>query len=490
MPRALTHLLLGLITLCLTACPPKRALYWNPSGTLLAIDTPESGLLTHADGSIIRETPLIGPWVDDRRLLVVQKTAAKNWPEYAAFLSDEQQRVARALVATFEQARLKNPDFVAYLQSAISTAKAITEPPIPVEAGLSLVLTQSTSAEYQSGEAAFLASVALSQILESLAGQERTILTEQLRKAGLLNADPLLSDGFPALPIFEIRVADSEPGSDLPPRILHRGILPPENLTVSPDSKTATFTTTHLEGPKTVFLSVNAQSPGPEGTTEDGPVLAWLSGGRSILHHRSAGLEFKLGQQLEGLGGLILHLDHTGANKSHLARYHLPAEEAVAPVARWGANGLLFASAAQTLPTLSIDKTLSLFVLENLPSRPEETTRVKLSPLNVPKAVLDGIHFSGNLVPNPSGTAVLLVGNDGELALLEQATLRTRAIVTDHGLRILPAWRSDTEFTYAVAPGHPKGSPLRAEVLLETLDADHRTLSSKWPDKILERLTK
>ncbi len=487
-------LLLTLLPLFLSACPPKRAFHWNPSGTTLAVDVPETGLLTHEDGSVLRETPLVGPWVDDRRMIVIQKSAAKDWAEYAAFLSEEQKRIAHSLVLPFENALRAHPDLAPLLKSAISSPQPHAELPVPVDAGLSLLITHSASAGL-GDERAFLASVALAQILESASGPHRSKLIEQLRKANILQADPLRTDGFPALAIFEIQLVDSEGGSDLPPRILHRGILPPDNLTISPDAKTATFTTTAIDGSKTVFLSVNAQSPGPEGTTEAGPVLTWLTGGRSVVHHRaddhqSAGFEFKTGTQLEGLGKLILHLDHTGANKTALAHYHLPAEEAVTPAARWGANGLLFASASQPLPALTQDKELGLFVIENLPSRPDGPTTPTLRPLASEKKLLESIRFSGNIVANPSGTAALLVGKDGELALIEQTSLRTRTIVSDHGVRVLPAWRSDTEFSYAVAPGHPKGSPKRAEVILESLDAEHRTLSSKWPDRVLEQLAK
>lgn len=490
MRLALTkHLLPILLLLGLTACPPKRALHWNPSGTMLAVDTPETGLLTRADGAIIRETALVGPWVDERRMLVVQTTAAKNWPEYASFLSDEQKKIAQLLVPPFQQAILNQPDFGSFLESALASHQPKTEFPIPEDAGMSLLLTHSASAG-SGEERAFLASIALAQILESSPEPTRSNLTNHLRKAGILKSDPLLTDGFAALPIFEIRVVDSQPGSDLPPRTLHRGILAPENLTISPDAKTVTFSTTALDGSKTVFLSLNAQSSGPEGTTESGPVLTWLSSGRSVLHHRTPGLEFKLGQQLEGLGQLILHLDHTGSNKTQLAQYHLPGEETITPAARWGANGLLFSSAKQTLPSLSTDKTLGLFVIENIPSRPDDQTTPLLRPLDAQTTLLESIRFSGNIVANPSGTAALLVGKDGELALIEQGSLRTKTIVTDRSLRILPAWRSDSDFTYAVAPGHPNGSPKRAEVLLETVDAERRILSTHWPDRVLEKLSK
>ena len=473
----------------LTACPPKRAFHWNSSGSVLAVDTAESGLLTHADGSIIRETALVGPWVDERRMLIIEKTAAKNWPEYASFLSDEQKRIAQTLIPPFEKALRDTSDFAAHLQSLVSSPHSNEEFPVPPDAGLSILLTHSTTPS-TGNDRAFLASIALSQILEAASESVRVMLTQQLKTVGLFQSDPISTEGFPFLPIFEIRIVDSELGSDLPPRILHRGILPPENLTLSPDAKTATFTTNPFDGARTVFLSVNAQSPGSEGTTEAGPVLAWLSGGRSVLHQRASGLEVKLGQQLEGLGQLILHQDHTGTNKSSLAHYYLPGEESIAPAARWGANGLLFASAAQSLPTLSLDKALGLFVIENLPTRPDAPDIPKLRSLENQRQVLETIQFSGNIVANASGTAALLVGKSGKLALIEQASLRTRTIVLDHGLQVLPAWRSDTEFTYAVASGHPKGLPNQPAVLLETLDAEVRILSSKWPERVLEKLAK
>jgi hypothetical protein len=486
---SLKRLAPSLLAICLTACPPKRALHWNPTGTTLAVETTETGILTHADGSIIRETPLVGPWVDERRMLVIEKTPAKDWSEYAAFLSDEQRKIAHSLVSPFEKALREQSDFASYLDSILSSIGQKTEFPVPVDAGLSLLVTHATSAGLGE-ERAFLASVVLAQLLESSSTSAQSDLAVHLRKSGLLQPNPLFSDGFPALPIFEVRVVDAEPGSDLPPRTLHRGILAPENLTISPDAKTATFTTTSINGQKTVFLSVNSQSPGPEGTTESGPVLTWLTGGRSVLHQRTGGLEFKMGEQLEGLGQLMLHLDHTGSNKTPLAQYHLPAEEAITPAAHWGVNGLLFSSAAHPLPSLSKEKTLALFVIENIPARTDDPTPPVLRPLDTLKKLLETIRFSGNVVSNPSGTAALLMGKDGELALLEHATLRTRIVVKDHGLRVLPAWRSDSEFTYAIAPGHPKGSTHRGEVVLETVDAESKIISSKWPDRVLEKLAK
>ena len=485
----LKALLSILLPIYLTACPPKRAFHWNSSGSMLAVDTGETGLLTHADGSILRETALVGPWVDERRMLVIEKKAAKSWAEYASFLSDEQKRIAQTLIPPFENALRGTSDFASHLQSLLSSPRSNEEFPVPPDAGLSMLITHSSTPSTED-DRAFLASIALSQILDAASESMRSKLTQELKTIGLFQSDSVPTEGFPFLPIFEIRIVDSELGSDLPPKILHRGILPPENLTLSPDSKTATFTTNPLDGARTVFLSVNAQSLGPEGTTEAGPVLAWLSGGRSVLHQRATRIEFKLGPQLEGLGQLILHQDHTGTSKSSLAHYYLPGEESIAPAARWGANGLLFASAAQSLPALSLDKALGLFVIENIPSRSDAPDISKLRALENQKQTLETIQFSGNIVANPSGTAALLVGKSGKLAVIEQASLRTRTIVLDHGLQVLPAWRSDTEFTYAVASGHPKGFPNQPAVLLETLDAEVKVLSSKWPERVLEKLAK
>ena len=491
LPMSILPKLLPLLALLLTACPPKQIFHWNPSGTLLSVDLHDTGLITHSDGKILRESPYVGPWVDDRRMLIVEKTAATDWAAYSEHLTEEQKKVAQSLVPAFAKVSRDRPDFGDALLQMIRSPKEDTDFPVPVDVGIPLGITH-TASSLDGDERSFLASVATAQMLANSEGEIRSALASNLKKAGILQSGPLQLDGFPSLPIYEIRLIDSEPGSDLPPRTLHRGILPPEKLTVSPDKKTATFTTTVLTGSKTVFLSVNAQSPGPEGTAEHGPVITWVHGGRSVVYKRQSpsDLEFRFGKQLEGLGELTLHLDHTGGNALPIAHLHIPSDESSAPAAKWGNNGLIFTSASQTLPALKLDRSFGLFSIDDLPRRTDDPANPTLRPLDLPKGTLEAIQFSGNIVSNPSGTAALLLGKNGELAIIEHGSLRSRIVVREGGLHILPVWKNDTDFIYAVAAGHPDGAPKRPAVLEGTLDGDHRILSSTWPDTLMSKLAK
>jgi hypothetical protein len=97
---------------------------------------------------------------------------------------------------------------------------------------------------------------------------------------------------------------------------------------------------------------------------------------------------------------------------------------------------------------------------------------------------------------SPDGKMVCIPGGDGGAAVVELATGNVETIVgkpkegsPEQKLHTVPVWRATGELCLMVPPGHPLGSPKRAEIILWTAPGKARLLSKDWPDEVIKGLS-
>lgn len=152
---------------------------------------------------------------------------------------------------------------------------------------------------------------------------------------------------------------------------------------------------------------------------------------------------------------------------------------------------ILFSSTEVQLPIAPNDLPTkgNLFAID--PSR--QATTVRLLPRSAEANVPDDMDFFS---VSPDGAKVCIPGGKGEVAVVELATGEVHTIVDKpkedtpkQKLYTVPVWRAGGELCLMVPPGHPLGSPTRAEIILWSGPGKARLLSKDWPDEVIKGLS-
>jgi hypothetical protein len=159
-------------------------------------------------------------------------------------------------------------------------------------------------------------------------------------------------------------------------------------------------------------------------------------------------------------------------------------------------NRILFAGVVVKLPCVGGDlpREVTLFTLRI--GETPAVTRVLTGPAAA--SLPDRLD---RFVVNPTGELVAVPGGSGEVAVvsLAKGTVETlQAAIPDfkqtdalaNGQTLAqpaPAWRGANELCWVIPRGHPKGSPHRGEVIMQTLHGESQTLSKAWPDSLADR---
>jgi len=446
-----------IVSLMLSGCLPQPFVWWSPDGKTAAIRTTAGLRLSDANGSL---SAVILPgeiqsaaWSPDGLTLVVSRSLkSTNWTEIEAGIPPAE------AAATAQLARAIPGLLKAGLEATGGSLEEVVEKFLqPLDVNPDKLLPAVYCA-LSSQRAAIEAAIA--------GATNKAALTAEL--------DSALNDGIPVHEICVLTIRQGLPAG--PPRTLVRSLFPLTDPVVSPRYPVVAFRCGE-GGLKAMRLDGAAAI---EVLNDGAKCAAWSPDGRSLV--------VVTGEMDNALGEIrsltVLAPDgqlvSTAPQAESLAVAAFPGSDAprvsVLPDGR-----LLFASLAITLPASAGNlKPTAQFYLLN-PAQPDAAPE--------PVVVREGSlpDELSSFVVSPDGKRVAVVeGGTDAVGILDLASGKVQVVSPPHEgckSRMLPAWKSGSELTFAALRSAGK---IRPELVVWQANGSERVLSRDWPDDVVQ----